>query len=134
MALPTPDPGLRLDDAYSLVQAITQANQMGVRQANTAAGTNQATALSISNNHPIEEFTTAAASTGAMLPLSSPGKIQFIANNGANPMTIYTNLAETAASPKINTTAGATGVTLTNGKNAVFFCATPGQWYMILSA
>lgn len=134
MSLPLPDPGLRLDDAYSLVQAISQNNQLGVGAGRTAAGTNQATANALNQSHPIWEATTTASGTGIQLPLSNPGKVQFIANGGANTLTVYTNTNETAASPKINATAGATGVSLTTGQNAVFFCTTSGQWRMILTA
>lgn len=134
MALPLPDPGLRLDDAYSLVQAISQNNQLGVGPGRTAAGTNQATALIISQSHPIWTATTVASGTGIQLPMSVPGKVQFIANGGANTLQVYTNVNETAASPKINATAGATGVSLATGKNALFFCDVSGQWWMILTA
>lgn len=134
MSFPPTDTGLRLSDASSFITAISQFNALGVGPGRTAIGTNQATALIISQSHPIWEATTVAASTGIQLPLSNPGKVQFIANNGANPLQVYTNIAETAASPKINAVAGATGVTVTNGKNAVFFCSAFGQWYMILTA
>lgn len=134
MSLPLPDPGLRLDDAYTLITAITQMNQGGVGAGRTTVGTSQATANALNQNHPIWEATTVASGTGIQLPMSSPGKVQFIANAGANTLTVYTNVNETAASPKINTTAGATGVTQTTGQSAIFFCATPGQWYRILTA
>lgn len=134
MALPLPDPGLRLDDAYTLIQAITQNNQLGVGPGRTPVGTNQATALAISQSHPIWTATTVGSGVGIQLPMSIPGKVQFIANGGANPLKVYTNTNETAASPKINATAGATGVTVNNGVNALFFCDVSGQWWMILTA
>jgi hypothetical protein len=134
MSFPPTDTGLRLSDASSFITAISQFNSLGVGPARTPVGTNQATALAISQSHPIWEATTTGAGTGIQLPLSNPGKVQIIANAGANTLQVYTNVNETAASPKINATAGATGVGLTTGKNAIFFCTAFGQWYMILTA
>lgn len=134
MSLTSPDTGLRLGDPSSFITAISQNNQLGVGSARTPVGTNQATAAAINQSHPIWTATTTGSGTGVQLPLSNPGKVQFVANAGANPLKVYTNIGETAATPKINATTGSTGVTVNNGVNAVFFCDTFGQWYMILSA
>lgn len=134
MSLTAPDTGLRLGDPSSFITAISQNNQLGVGSGRTPVGTNQATAAAINQNHPIWTATTVGSGVGVQLPLSNPGKVQFIANAGVNPLKVYTNVAETAATPKINATTGSTGVTVSNGVNAVFFCDTFGQWYMILSA
>ena len=125
------DTGLRLADPSVLNTAITSQTQLGYAQAQVALGTNQATALVIGSSQPVFEVSTTASGTGVQLPISSAGKRQFIANHGAQTLTVYTNTGEIPASPKINATAGATGVTLATNTNGLYMCATPGQWYEI---
>ena len=88
-----------------------------VASALTAVGTNRGTALVIAKQ--INNITTAAASTGAVLPLGSAVGLCapiFIFNGGANPITVYASGTDT-----IDTVAGATGVTLTNAKRCMYF-------------
>lgn len=94
----------------------------------TATGTTLATAFVITNSQT--QFSTAASNTGAVLPSAitlkntkSPdlsitnilGKRFTIWNDGASPLKVYAPDAST-----IDGTAGATGVTLTNARAAVF--------------
>ena len=131
MAYAPTDTGQRLIDLNQIGVAISTENELFTTAAATATGTTQATAYQIGNLQTIVEFTTVAANTGCMLPLSSAGFRLYIANNGAQTLTIYTSNQETVASPKINGTSGATGVTQVAGNNACYWCATPGQWYRI---
>ena len=50
----------------------------------------------------------------------------FVANRGANTMKVFAQ-----GSDKINTTAGATGVTLAANTNAIYFSVSSGFWYEI---
>jgi len=79
---------------------------------------------------------TSGSATGIALDVSNPGARITVANNSGTIITIYTSPNETiyntsVVTPKINGTAGSTGVTLANGSSAVFVCATVGQWYRI---
>jgi hypothetical protein len=83
----------------------------------TAVGTNRATALVLAAQ--INDITTAAASTGAVLPLGTAVGLSApitIFNAGANPITVYASGTDT-----IDGAAGATGVTLTNAKRCIYF-------------
>ena len=138
MSLPTLDlnnTGLKTHDAWAIINAITWDNRRACSAGVTATGTNQATAYQLQNAPCFLEVTSAASGTGVCLDISTQGDRITIANNGGNTITIYTAPLETQFNPnaanKINGTAGTTGVTLANGSSAVFFCATPGQWYRI---
>ena len=90
----------------------------------TAAGTNRATALVLAK--AVNNITTAAASTGAVLPASATvgvGGSVIIFNAGANPITVYG-----AGSDTIDTVAGATGVPLTNAKRCIYICVAANTW------
>jgi len=84
----------------------------------TAAGTNRANSLALTN--AINNITTAAASTGVTLPASASvgiGGTVIVFNAGANAAQVYG-----AGSDTIDGVAGATGVPLTNAKRAIFIC------------
>lgn len=81
----------------------------------TAVGTNRATALVLAKD--INNITTAAAGTGAVLPAGVVGMELIVNNAGANLIQVYGNGSDT-----IDGVAGATGVALTNAKRAVFIC------------
>jgi len=127
-----PDTGLRLIDNSVAGAAIAQENNMFFLAGGTATGTTQATALVLSSQWTIAEFTTVTSTAaGCQLPISFPGDRVYICNNGTSTLTVYTNVNETVASPKINATAGTTGVTQASGNNAMYVCMTSGQWYRI---
>ena len=133
MSLGLSDPGDRLAPDRNIKLAVNSDNQMTFLLAQTATGTNQATALMIPSNVAGAEFTTVTSGTGAQLPLSQSGQRITIANGTTTTLTVYTNSGEVGAN-LINTTAGATGVTLTSGKSAIYTCFTKGTWYQTLSA
>lgn len=93
----------------------------------TATGANRGGALAITAQ--INRFTTVSSSTGCVLPASTAGYDLTIINAGSNPLTIYAQGSDT-----IDGTAGATGVSLTNGKSVLIFCAAPGAWHRLVSA
>jgi hypothetical protein len=90
----------------------------------TAVGTNRATALVLS--HQINDITTAASSTGAVLPSVASvgiGTIIIVFNAGANAITMFASGSDT-----IDTVAGATGVTLTNAKRCMYIAVAAATW------
>jgi len=89
--------------------------------AKTAAGTTRADAYSITKN--TTQFTTAAASTGAVLPAAVVGARYVVYNAGANAIKVYANGSDT-----IDGTAGATGVALANAKRCEYFCVAAATW------
>ena len=131
MSFPQTDRGTRLLDQNALFGAIISENELYSFAKQTATGTNQATALVTPSTVAIVEITSTPSGSGIQLPLSDPGDRYFVANNGGATLTVYTSVNETVASPKINGTAGTTGVTQTNGTNAMYVCMSPGQWYRI---
>jgi len=93
----------------------------------SAAGTTQGTATAITNQ--TNEFTTVAASSGAILPSPEQGEFIFVANAGANAMNVYPATGHT-----INALAANTAFSLAAGKNAMFWAATASKWYVNLTA
>lgn len=87
----------------------------------TAAGSTRADALALTAQ--VNNVTTAAASTGVVLPAASVGQIITVFNNGANPIKVYG-----AGSATIDGTAGSTGVTLTNALRCAYICVAAGKW------
>lgn len=73
--------------------------------------------------------TVTTAGDSVILPVSASGKTIFVANRGANVCQVFAQ-----GSDQINSIAGSTGVSLAGAKQAVFFCTTPGRWWMLLSA
>ncbi len=92
-----------------------------VGNALTAAGNNRATALQLAKE--INNITTAAASTGVILPVGVIGMRITIFNAGASATQVYASASET-----IDTIAGATGVPLTNAKRCDFFFVAANTW------
>lgn len=93
----------------------------------SGAGTTQGTATVIANQ--TNEFTTVAASSGAILPSPEQGEFIYVANAGANALAMYP-----ASGHTINALAANAPFSLAAGKNAVFWAATASKWYCNLSA
>lgn len=92
----------------------------------TAAGTTQANALVLTK--AINVITTAAASTGVVLPSAASvgiGGDIIIFNYGASPIKVYGAVGTTDT---IDTIAAATGVTLTNALRCMYFVTAAGVW------
>ncbi len=92
-----------------------------VGNALTAAGTDRATGLQLAKE--VNNITTAAASTGVVLPVGVVGMRITIFNGGANAIQVYASASET-----IDGVAGATGVPLANTKRADFFFTAANTW------
>lgn len=90
----------------------------------TAAGTNQATGLQLAKQ--INNITTAAASTGVVLPSVATvgiGAIVIVINAGASAIKVYGSGSDT-----VDTIAGATGVTLSNAKRSMYIAVAAATW------
>lgn len=88
-----------------------------------AAGTTQTDALALSAAK-YQQVSSAAASTGVKLTAALyAGQEQVVINDGANAIKAYGNGSDT-----IDGTAGATGVTITNAKRALFVATAAGAW------
>lgn len=125
------DPGLRLTDQPSLLNAISNANGFSRAYGIAAAGTTQANATQLTA--VFNQLDTVASSTGVNLPSSkgsnkTPFCFCVIINNGASPVTVY---AAQGTSDTINGTAGATGVTQNNAVYQLYVSAKPGSWFQI---
>jgi hypothetical protein len=93
----------------------------------TATGSSQATALQLANRTALNEITTAASSTGVVLPApKSLGMTITIANQGANTLSVYPQLGGTID----NGTANA-AVTLAPGKTAAYEASSLTNWYTV---
>src|ERR1700757_816274 len=84
----------------------------------TAAGSSQGTALPIPSDFCV--FTTVAASTGAILPVSSPTDWLTVVNHGASALTVYP-----PTGGQISTGATNAGLSVPSGKAAQFLAITP---------
>ncbi len=104
-------------------RAAVKANGSGL----SAAGTTQGTATVITKQ--TNQFTTVAASSGAILPSPEQGEFIFIANAGANALSVYP-----ASGHSINALANNAAFSMAVGKNALFWAATSSKWYALLSA
>lgn len=88
----------------------------------TATGSTQGTALAISAINSV--VTTAAASTGVRLPLRvDVGSNYFVANLGANALTIYPGTGES-----INALAANAGLSLAAGSKAFLVKTSATRW------
>lgn len=127
-------PGFRLIDGSALNAWKDQLNavlggvsgfiQSTVATGLTAAGTTRVDALVLTK--AINVITTAAASTGAVLPPASTvgiGGNVIIFNDGASAIKVYA-----AGSDTIDAVAGTTGVTLTNALRCEFFVTAALTW------
>lgn len=110
---------------FSAVSA--DAIQGGVNSTISAAGTTQgtATAITTSNNF----ITTAAASSGVILPASQQGDWLIIYNGGANAVTVYPPVGA-----KINGIATNGGMSLGTNTNCIYFFYSATQVVAHLSA
>jgi hypothetical protein len=81
----------------------------------TATGTTQADAYYMS--YDINVFTTVAASTGAVLPVSNQGDTIVVVNNGANTLSVYPPTGGSVANQSTNT-----AYSLPAGCTAEFLC------------
>ena len=104
-------------------RAAVKANGSGL----SAAGSNQGTATVITKQ--TNQFTTVAASSGAILPSPEQGEFIFIANAGANALSVYP-----ASGHSINALANNAAFSMAVGKNTLFWAATSSKWYALLSA
>ncbi len=93
----------------------------------SAAGTTQGTATAITNQ--TNDFTTVAASSGAVLPSPEQGEFIFVANSGANAMALYP-----ASGHSINALAANAAFSVPAGKNVIVWAATATKWIVNLSA
>ena len=84
----------------------------------TATGTNAATALPLTSSR--NQFSTVAASTGALLPAAVVGLDVTVFNDGANPLTVYSKGTDTVD--------GGASATLTNTKRCTYYCLAAGAW------
>lgn len=104
----------------------------GVQQlSQTATGNSQGTAFTITA--VTTEFTTTAASTGAILPGTTgpflAGDCLEIFNMGASTLTVYPPVGFAINGGSTNA-----GVSVTTLKGASFFCRGDGNWFAQLSA
>ncbi len=92
-----------------------------VGNALTAAGTTRADALQLAKE--VNNITTAAGSTGVILPVGVIGMRVTIFNAGASVIKVYGSGSDT-----IDTVAGSTGVSLTNAKRCDYFFVAANTW------
>ncbi len=130
---PTPSTPIYIDtdngDMYALIGgAVKKLAASSVGAALTAAGTNQATALSVTA--AVNQFTTVAAGTGAVLNTAQTvGVPQTLYNGGANLLSIYP-----PSGGKINQLATNAAMLLAINTACSFWRVTATQWIGALSA
>jgi hypothetical protein len=99
--------------------------------AQTATGSTQGTAFPIVVS--ATEFTTVAASTGAILPGTtgriSAGDIAAVFNQGANALTVYPPVGGRIGLAAVNA-----GVSVASGKSALFSARGDGNYLAFISA
>jgi hypothetical protein len=96
----------------------------------TAAGTTQATALALTNLNDVHVITTAASSTGAVLPSSlSIGDQMVVVNGGANSITLYP-----PSGGKLNNGTANAGLAVAANKAAHVFCIDNLNFAVVVSA
>jgi hypothetical protein len=94
----------------------------------TAAGSTQATALALGS--AINAISTAAASTGVILPsTATPGDQIFIYNGGANTVTVYPAVGGT-----LNNLSANTGFSVATLKSCICVNTTGLGWAVMLGA
>lgn len=97
----------------------------------TATGSTQGTAYVLQNEYTV--FTTVAASTGALLPAPAVGIVPtdalFIANNGANALTVYPPVGGAIGTAAVNT-----GVSVPANKTGFFIALASGNYVANVSA
>lgn len=105
----------------SLTAPVTSALRVTPATTLTAVGSSRVDALALTAD--VNNITSAAASTGVILPAATVGRIVVIFNGGASAITVYG-----AGSDTIDGAAAATGVTLTNAKRCIYFCMAAATW------
>lgn len=125
-------PGFMLDVQQSGLSAQVALNLNGIGAGGlTATGSTQATAYQLAT--PSNEFTTVAASTGAILPAPggrvSAGDIVAVYNQGANALSVYPPVGY-----KIGLAATNAAVSVASGKSALFCARGDGNYFAFLSA
>lgn len=114
-----------MQGGFSAISA--DAIQGGANLTVSAAGTTQATATALptSNNF----ISTAAASSGVILPSTQQGDWIVVFNGGANPVTVYPPVGA-----KINNLTTNGGALLGTNTACIYFCFSATQWVADLSA
>lgn len=115
---------------YDSLKMLAASGRVALKQNGSGlsgAGTTQGTATAITKQ--TNEFTTVGAGQGARLPSPEQGEFIFVANAGANALSVYP-----ATGHSINALAANAAFSLAVGKNALFWAATASKWYAILSA
>ncbi len=107
--------------AKTLTSPITSGMRLTPATTLTAVGTTRTDALALTAD--INNVTTAASGTGVILPAATTGRVVTIFNNGANLIQVYG-----AGSDTVDGQAGTSGVALTNGKRAQYFCVAAATW------
>lgn len=90
------------------------------------AGGSQSTSQILTANSVNDIGTVTTTNDSVSLPTTSAATLPmviFVGNRGANTMKVFAQ-----GSDVIQATAGATGVTVASGTNAVYFCAYQGYW------
>lgn len=113
------DSSVLIDDTNNITGVVnlttTGYTRQSVGNALTAVGTTRADALALTAQ--VNNVTTAAASTGVILPAGVTGDIIILENAGANLIQVYADGSDT-----IDGVAGATGVPLTNALRCMYIC------------
>lgn len=91
----------------------------------SAAGSTRTDATALTKQ--FNNVGTVGSGTGVILPASAVGVPIWVFNNGANPLAVYG-----AGSDTIDGTAGSTGVTLTNGKSALYMCVAANTYVSMM--
>lgn len=114
-----------MQGGFSAISA--DAIQGNVNLTVSAAGTTQGTATAINTSSVY--ISTAAASSGVILPAVQQGDWIVIYNGGANAVTIYPPLGA-----KINSLGTNAGALLATNTACIYFCFSATQWVCDLSA
>lgn len=93
----------------------------------SGAGSTQATATKLGADH--SQFSTVAASQGAVLPAANVGEWMSVHNGGANALSVYPNLGGT-----INGGSANAAVSVPAGKAAIFVPLDGMAWLAVISA
>lgn len=90
----------------------------------TATGSSSADALELTADY--NQFSTVAASTGAMLPDCEAGAVIAVANDGASALTVYPDAAATID--------GGASYSVAAGGHVLFVAFSNTTWYSFLGA
>src|SRR5690242_18479490 len=89
----------------------------------TAAGTTQATALALGLVN-FNQVSTAAASSGVLLPIAPPGFQTVVRNDGAAPLSVYPN-----SGGKINGGTKDAAISVAVGEATMFVSSNGLEWF-----